>query len=78
MVLTSALELAAQVEREGRRVVRREGRPVIMQLSGDVKYGFNERRELAMSVWLSVPDPLREEFVGIVVDEGDSSLPGDA
>ena len=24
-----------------------------------------------MSVWLSVPDLLREEYVGVVIDEGD-------
>ena len=49
--------------------VRREGRPVIIQISMDVKYGFNDKRELAMSVWLSVPDALREEYVGVVLEE---------
>ena len=69
-VLTTALELAASVEADGRAVVRSEGRPVIMQLSGDLKYGFNDRRELAMCVYLSVPDLLRDEQVAIIIDEG--------
>ena len=68
-VLTAAVELASAAEAAGLRVVKREGRPVIMQLSGDLKYGFNEKRQLAMSVWLSVPNLLREEYVGVVIDE---------
>ena len=40
-----------------------------MQISDDVKWGFNEKQELAMSVWLSVPDALRGEYVGVVLEE---------
>ena len=68
-VLTAALELTAAAEAAGYAVEKREGRPVIMQLSDDVKWGFNDKRELAMSVWLSVPDSLRGEYVGVVLDE---------
>ena len=60
------------------RVVKRGGRPVVMQLSYDVKYGFNDRRQLAMSVWLSVPDSMRNEFVAVAIDEtGTGELPGE-
>ena len=45
-VFGAALELTAAVEADGRRVVKREGRPVVMQISGDVKYGFNDRRQV--------------------------------
>ena len=59
-------------------MIKRNGRPVLVQLSGDVKYGFNDRKELAMTVWLSVPDPLREEYVAVIIDEGEGDgLPGD-
>ena len=70
LVISTALELAAAAEADGYRVVKREGRPVVMQISGDSKYGFNKNCELAMSTWLSVPDFLREEAVGVVLEEG--------
>ena len=69
-VITTALELAKAAESDGYRVIKREGRPVIMQLSTDLKYGFNDEMKLSMAVWLSVPDPLREEYVGVIIDEG--------
>lgn len=69
-VLTAALELAKAAEKAGYAVVRREGRPVVVQLSGDVKYGYNADSELAMSAWLSVPDALRDEYVAVIIDEG--------
>ena len=50
-------------------MVRSEGRPLVVQMSGDLKYGFNDRAELAMSVWLSVPNAFKEEYVGVVVEE---------
>ena len=68
-VLSAALELAAAVEADGATVVRSEGRPLVVQMSGDLKYGFNDRAELAMSVWLSVPNAFKEEYVGVVVEE---------
>jgi len=71
-VLTAALELTEAAEAEGLRVVKREGRPVVVQLSGDLKLGYNDRKQMAMAVWLSVPDSLREEYVGVLVDEGTS------
>jgi hypothetical protein len=71
-VLGAAIELADKVEAAGMRVVKRGGRPALMQLSYDVKYGYNERSQLAMSVWLSVPDVLRAEYVGVIIDEGGS------
>lgn len=78
LVLSTAVELMKLAERDGRRVVKRNGRPVVMQISGDVKYGFNDRKELAMTVWLSVPDQLRDEYVGVVIDDGAGDrLPGD-
>ena len=52
----------------GYTVAKEGGRPVIVQISGDVKYGFNDKIQLAMSVWLSVPDSLRDEYVGVVVE----------
>ena len=69
-MITTALELAKAAESDGYRVIKREGRPVIMQLSTDLKYGFNDEMKLSMAVWLSVPDPLREEYVGVIIDEG--------
>ena len=72
----SSIELAANAEADGYKVVRSEGRPVVMQVSGDVKYGFNDKAELAMSVWLSVPDRLRDEYVGVVIDEGNGLAEG--
>ena len=69
-VLSAALEMAAAVERDGGTVAKSEGLPVVLQMSGDVKYGFNERKQLAMSVWLSVPDSLREEYVAVIVKQG--------
>jgi hypothetical protein len=78
LVLSTAVELMNRCERDGRKVIKRNGRPVLVQLSGDVKYGFNDRKELAMTVWLSVPDPLREEYVAVIIDEGEGDgLPGD-
>lgn len=68
-VLKTALELTERAEAAGYRVVKEGGRPVVMQISGDVKYGFNDKVELALSVWLSVPNALREEYVGVVIDE---------
>ena len=67
-VLSTALELAECAERAGYTVAKEGGRPVIVQISGDVKYGFNDKIQLAMSVWLSVPDSLRDEYVGVVVE----------
>jgi len=69
LVLSTAVELTALVERDGGVVAKSEGRPLVVQYSRDVKYGFNERRQLAMSVWLSVPDALREEYVAVVVEK---------
>jgi hypothetical protein len=69
VVLSTAIELCAAAEAEGRRVLKSEGRPVVVQLSDDLKYGFNERKELAMAVWLSVPDSLRGEYVAVVIEE---------
>jgi len=69
-VLTTALELAAAVEADGGKVVKSDGKPVVLQISGDLKYGFNDRKELAMCVWLSVPNSLRDERVAVIVDEG--------
>ena len=68
LVLSTAVEIAASAERAGLKVARREGRPVIMQVSGDVKYGFNSRRKLSMCAWLSVPDALREEYVAVIIE----------
>ena len=39
LVLSTAVEIAASAERAGLKVARREGRPVIMQVSGDVSTG---------------------------------------
>ena len=69
VVLETALRLTEKVEADGWRVARSVGRPVVMQLSGDLKYGFNTKRQLSMCVWLSVPDFLRTEWVGVVLDE---------
>ena len=33
------------------------------------RYGFNSKKQLAMSVWLSVPNYLREEYVAVVIEE---------
>ena len=38
-------------------------------MSGDIKYGFNERQQLSMCVWLAVPDAFREDYVAVVVEE---------
>ena len=54
-MLNAAPALAAEVEATGRRVVRAQGRPVLLQMNYDLKYGYNARRQLAMAVWLSVP-----------------------
>ena len=69
VVLSSAIELAKKVEQSGKRVAMSEGRPVVMQISGDLKYGFNDRGELSMTTWLSVPDVLREEAVAVVIED---------
>ena len=39
-----------------------------MQLCGDLKYGFNNKRELAMAIWLSMPGLFRDDSVAVVVE----------
>ena len=68
-VLTAAREVAAAAERDGHRVVRREGQPVIYVLSYDLKVGFNAREELSMAVWLSMPRPLMHNEVGVLLEQ---------
>lgn len=76
VVLSTVTDLAKKVEADGYQVVKRNDRPVVMQLSSDIKYGFNSEKQLARLVWLSVPDFFREEYVGVVIDEA-QPLPGD-
>jgi len=76
LVLSTVTDLAKKVEADGYKVLKRNDRPVVMQLSSDIKYGFNSQKQLARLVWLSVPDFFKEEYVGIVIDEGEP-LPGD-
>ena len=67
-LLETAVELAAAVERDGGKVQRSGGKPVVMQLCGDLKYGFNNKRELAMAIWLSMPGLFRDDSVAVVVE----------
>ena len=68
-VLNAATKLAADVEAMGRRVVHANGRPVLMQLNYDLKYGYNKRKQLAMAVWLSVPKFLEYNEVAVLVED---------
>lgn len=68
-VLSAAIELAQAVEADGGRVVRMGGQPVIWQMAGELKNGFNSRRQLALSVWLAVPGPFRTDEVAVVMEE---------
>lgn len=69
LVLSTAAELAEKAEKDGYRVVKSGGKPVVMQMSGDIKNGFNSEKQLAMSVWLSVYDFAREEYIGVVIED---------
>ena len=42
---------------------------MIVQMSDDIKYGYNARKQLCMCAWLSVPNLLREDYVGVVIEE---------
>jgi hypothetical protein len=68
-VIAAAREIAAAATADGLRVVRQEGQPVFMQMNYDAKIGFNSRAQVAMAVWLSVPDLVQENQVGVLLDE---------
>ena len=69
LILGTAVEIAASAEAAGLKVTRQGGRPVIVQMSDDIKYGYNARKQLCMCAWLSVPNLLREDYVGVVIEE---------
>ncbi len=68
-VLSAAVSLARSAEAAGYRVVRSGGQPVLLQLTGEIKCGFNRRKELSMAVWLSVPGLLQTNEVAVVIDQ---------
>lgn len=67
-VLSAAQEMAAAAEKDGLKVVRQRGRPVVYQMCYDLKVGFNRRRQIAMAVWLSVPGFLQQNEVAILLE----------
>ena len=68
-VLGAAQEIAAAAERDGLKVVRQRGRPVVYQMAYDLKVGFNKRRQISMAVWLSVPGLLQRNEVAILIEQ---------
>jgi len=70
-VLSAAVELAECAERDGLKVVKQEGRPVLLHLCYDAKVGFNSRQKVSMAVWLSVPKRLQENKVCVLIQDDD-------
>ena len=68
-VVNAANKLAADVRASGGRVVMQQGRPVIMQLCYDMKYGYNARKQLSMAAWLALPRWLEKNEVAVLIDE---------
>ena len=67
-ILGAVQSVAAAAAADGLRVAFQGGQPVFVHLCYDVKIGWNSRRELAMAVWLSVPQWLEDNLVGVVID----------
>merc|ERR1712087_90013 len=68
-VIGAAIELATRAERDGLRVRKQEGRPVLLHLCYDAKIGFNSRAKISMSNWISMPRFLQDNQVAVFLDE---------
>ncbi|KAL1526350.1 hypothetical protein AB1Y20_015064 [Prymnesium parvum] len=68
-VFKAAEDLTRKLEALGRRVVKKQGKPVIIQMCYDLKYGYNSKKQLSMAIWLSVPKFLERNEVAVVVED---------
>jgi len=68
-VLQAAQEMVVAAERDGLKVVKQQGKPVIVQFCYDIKVGFNAKAMISMGVWQSVPSWLQHNEVGIVLED---------